>query len=90
MRQVDEAKTARALWTALDTIFLTKILPNKIYLLENLFSHKMVPGKDLEVNLSEFSIIVKSLAHHEKKFDDEDLFVILLNLLPDIKMSEMQ
>lgn len=43
----------------------------------------MYPGKDLEVTLSDFSIIVKSLAHNEKQFDDKDLVVILLNSLPN-------
>ena len=83
LRQVDSAKTARALWIALDALFLTKTLPNKIYLLEKLFSFKMDPGKDVEGNLSDFSIIVKSLAHNDKTFDDEDLAVILLNSLPE-------
>ncbi|CAA3009530.1 Hypothetical predicted protein [Olea europaea subsp. europaea] len=83
VRQVDSVKTTRTLWTALDALFLTKTLPNKIYLLEKLFSFKMDPGKDVEGNLSDFSIIVKSLAHNDKKFDDEDLAVILLNSLPE-------
>ncbi|KAL2498056.1 Uncharacterized protein Adt_23606 [Abeliophyllum distichum] len=41
----------------------------------------MDASKDLEANLSDFSIIVKSLAHNNKKFADEDLAVILLNSL---------
>ncbi|CAI9753576.1 unnamed protein product [Fraxinus pennsylvanica] len=64
-------------------LFLTKTLPNKIYLLEKLFSFKMDSGKNLEANLSDFSILVKSLAHNGKKFDDEDFAVIFLNSLPD-------
>ncbi|XP_022873536.1 G-type lectin S-receptor-like serine/threonine-protein kinase SD1-1 [Olea europaea var. sylvestris] len=79
--QIDESEIARDLWTALDNMFLTKTLPNKIYLLEKLFSFRMDPGKDLEQNLSYFSITVKSLAHNNKNFDDEDLAVILLNAL---------
>ncbi|KAL2486099.1 Copia-like retroelement pol polyprotein [Abeliophyllum distichum] len=43
----------------------------------------MDSGKDLESNLSDFSKIVKSLAHNNKKYDDEDLAVILLNSLLD-------
>ncbi|XP_022880411.1 uncharacterized protein LOC111397640 [Olea europaea var. sylvestris] len=54
---------------------------NVIYLLEKLFSFKKDPEKDLEVNLSDFSIIVKSLAQNNKKFEDEDLAVIILNSL---------
>lgn len=90
-RQVDETKTTRTLWIALDTMFLTKTLPNKIYLLEKLFNFRMDPGNDFEVNFSDFSTIVKSLVYNEKKFDDEGLVVILLNsFLILIKKSGMQ
>lgn len=37
--------------------------------------------KHLKLNLSDFDIIVKNLAHSEKKLEDEDLVVILLNSL---------
>ncbi|CAA2959977.1 Hypothetical predicted protein [Olea europaea subsp. europaea] len=43
----------------------------------------MDTGKDLEANLSNFSILVKSFAHNDKKFEDEDLAVIIFNSLPD-------
>ncbi|XP_022872515.1 uncharacterized protein LOC111391515 [Olea europaea var. sylvestris] len=84
VRQVDEVKIARALWIVFDTMLLTKTLLNKIFLLEKLFSLRMDSGKELELNLSEFIIIVKSFVHNEKKFDDEDLALILLNSLPDL------
>lgn len=67
VRQVEESKTARDLWTAIDNLNLTKTLPNKIYLLEKLFNFKMDDRKDLKPNLSDFSILVKSLAHNDKK-----------------------
>lgn len=41
----------------------------------------MDPRNDLDVNLSDFSIIVKGLVHNEEKFDGKDLAVILLNSL---------
>ncbi|KAL2517494.1 CCHC-type domain-containing protein [Abeliophyllum distichum] len=39
--------------------------------------------KDLESNMSDFREIVKSLAHNDKKFDDEDPVIIFLNSLSD-------
>ncbi|KAL2467090.1 Uncharacterized protein Adt_42941 [Abeliophyllum distichum] len=45
VRQVDGSKTPRHLWSTLDALFLTKTLPNKIYLLEKLFSFKMDTSK---------------------------------------------
>lgn len=38
----------------------------------------MDAGKVLEANLSGFSVHVKSFAHNDKKFDEEDLVVIFL------------
>ncbi|KAL2543123.1 gag pre-integrs domain-containing protein [Abeliophyllum distichum] len=40
-------------------------------------------GNDLESDLSDFSEIVKSLAHNDKKIDNENLAIILLNSLLD-------
>ncbi|KAL2487477.1 Uncharacterized protein Adt_32233 [Abeliophyllum distichum] len=43
----------------------------------------MDPSKDLDVNLDDFNKLVQNLSNVDKKFDDEDLSVILLNSLPD-------
>ncbi|KAL2498694.1 Uncharacterized protein Adt_24244 [Abeliophyllum distichum] len=83
LRQVSEQKTAVELWKRLNDLFMIKTLPNKVYLLEKLFSFKMDPSKDLDVNLDDFNKLVQNLSNVDKKFDDEDLFVILLNSLPD-------
>lgn len=40
-------------------------------------------GKDLEATLIDFNILIKSVAHNDKKFNDKDLVVILLNSLPE-------
>lgn len=37
----------------------------------------------MEAKLRVFNILVKSLAHNDKQFDDKYLAVILLNLLPN-------
>ncbi|KAL2541288.1 zinc finger protein [Abeliophyllum distichum] len=83
LRQVSEQKTAVELWKRLDDLFMIKTLPNKVYLLEKLFSFKMDPSKDLDINLNDFNKLVQNLSIVDKKFDDEDLSVILLNSLPD-------
>lgn len=81
--QVERHKTAKELWEALDKFLLEKSLPNKIHLLQKLFSFKLDPENDLESNLSDFNRLVKCLAYNEKKFDDEYLAVILLNATPE-------
>ncbi|KAL2476226.1 Copia-like retroelement pol polyprotein [Abeliophyllum distichum] len=77
--QVDDSKTARVLWFALDALFLTKTLPNKIYLLKKLFSFKMDTSKDLEANLSDFSIMAKNVKNAIKYARDILTQAIVIN-----------
>ena len=53
-RLVDEATTIGELWKKLESLYLTKSLPNKLYLKEKFFGYKMDQGKGLEENLDEF------------------------------------
>ena len=56
-------------------------LPNKIYLLENFYGFMMNSSKTLEQNLDTFNKLQLDLCNTRKKFDDEDVAVILLNSL---------
>ena len=58
---------------------MTKSLPNKIYLKEKLFGFKMDPSKRLEENLDDFNKITIDLANIDKKINDENQVIILLN-----------
>ena len=62
---------------------MTKSLPNKIYLKEKLFGFKMDPSKRLEENLDDFNKITIDLANIDKKINDENQVIILLNYLLD-------
>ncbi|KAL5574149.1 hypothetical protein UlMin_023746 [Ulmus minor] len=83
LRQVDGLETAARLWKKLDELYLVKSLPNKIYLLEQVFGFKMDTSKTIVQNLDNFNKILLDLGNSRKKFEDEDVSVILLNSLPD-------
>ncbi|KAL5576485.1 hypothetical protein UlMin_018184 [Ulmus minor] len=83
LRQMDGLETAAAIWKKLDELYLVKSLPNKIYLLEQFFGFKMDTSKTVDQNLDNFNKILLDLGNSGKKFEDEDVSVILLNSLPN-------
>ncbi|KAL5576923.1 hypothetical protein UlMin_018622 [Ulmus minor] len=83
LRQVDGLKTAVEIWKKLDELYLVKSLLNKIYLLERFFGFKMDTSKTIDQNLDNFNKLLLDLGNFGKKFEDEDVYVILLNSLPD-------
>ncbi|KAL4029866.1 hypothetical protein IC575_008094 [Cucumis melo] len=83
LRLVDEATTTGELWKKLESLYLTKSLPNKIYIKEKFFGYKMDQSKSLEENLDEFQKIVVDLNNIGEKMSDENQAVILLNSLPE-------
>ncbi|TYK11792.1 Retrovirus-related Pol polyprotein from transposon TNT 1-94 [Cucumis melo var. makuwa] len=83
LRLVDEATTTGELWKKLESLYLTKSLPNKIYIKEKFFGYKMDQSKSLEENLDEFQKIVVDLNNIGEKMSDENQAAILLNSLPE-------
>ncbi|KAA0060177.1 Retrovirus-related Pol polyprotein from transposon TNT 1-94 [Cucumis melo var. makuwa] len=83
LRLVDEATTTGELWKKLENLYLTKSLPNKLYLKEKFFGYKMDQSKGLEENLDKFQKIIVDLNNISEKMSDENQVVILLNSLPE-------
>ena len=72
-----------AIWKRLDDLYIVKCLPNKMYLLKNFFVFKMNTSKIMQEKLDVFNKLQLDLNNTGKKFDDEDVAVILLNSLPE-------
>ena len=79
LRQVDEEDTAAKVWLKLESLYMTKILSNKIYLKEQLFRFKMDSSKTLEENLDNFKEITIGLANIDEEISEEIQAIILLN-----------
>ena len=47
-REYGDSEDLATIWKKLDELFLTKTLPNKIYLLKRIFAFKMDPNKELQ------------------------------------------
>lgn len=67
------------MWTKLEELFVTKDLPNKMYLRERLFTFKMDSTKSLGENLDDYKKIVMEFKNLGEKIGDENEAFVLLN-----------
>lgn len=82
LRKVIKSKTALEMWTALESTYQIKSLPNRFYLKQRFYSYKMDEEKNLDNNLDIFTKLVSDLASLDVELSEEDQAVILLNSLP--------
>lgn len=78
LRKVIKEKTTSEMWNKLEELYLTKALPNRIYLKHKFYSFKMDEPKSID----EFTKLVSDSENLEIKIDEEDQAIFLLNSLP--------
>ena len=83
IRQVLEEETSYKIFKKLESLYVTKDLPNKMYRREKFFTYKMDPSKTLTYNIDEFKKIVSNFKSLEDKLSDENEAYVLLNSLPE-------
>ena len=86
LREVAREKTAAAIWTKLENLYMTKSLANRLYLKQRLYSFKMTEEKTMSDQIDNLNKIIDDLENIDIKMDDEDQALILLNAMP--KMYE--
>ncbi|KAL2487396.1 Uncharacterized protein Adt_32152 [Abeliophyllum distichum] len=67
----------------LEELYLIQSTPNKIYLLENFFSFKIDPSRDLDDNLDVFYKLVQDITNCGETVPEINKVIILLNAIPD-------
>ena len=82
LRKVIKEKTIAAMLKALDNQYMSKALPNRIYLKQKLYGYKMSEGQSMESNLDEFVRIIADLENTNVTVTDEDQAILLLMSLP--------
>ncbi|GKC23544.1 retrotransposon protein, putative, ty1-copia subclass [Tanacetum coccineum] len=82
LREVTGETTAAAVWTKVETLYMTKSLANKLYLKKKLYTFYMPAGRKISEHIDEFNKNFLDLANIEVKFEDEDLALLLLTSLP--------
>ena len=81
-----DEKTITGLQSRLET-YMTKSLPNKLYLKKQLYGLRMKEGTTVLEHLNFFNKIINKLLVVDVKIDEEDKTLIFLNSLPTIISS---
>ncbi|KAG7597916.1 Reverse transcriptase RNA-dependent DNA polymerase [Arabidopsis suecica] len=82
LRKIKKQQTAAAMIIALDKLYMSKALPNRIYLKQKLYSFKMSENLSIEGNIDEFLHIIADLENTNVLVSDEDQAILLLMSLP--------
>ncbi|KAL6327919.1 hypothetical protein AAG906_027330 [Vitis piasezkii] len=88
MYHVMDEESPTAIWLKLESRYMSKLLTNKLYLKQKLYSLKMVEGLDLSQHINVFNQIISDLKRIDVKFEDEDKALMLLNSLSISSMGE--
>ncbi|KAG6416427.1 hypothetical protein SASPL_123857 [Salvia splendens] len=81
--EVADQDTAAALWTKLESLYMTKSLTNKLLLKQRLFRLRMQEGMPLRDHLENLNKILLDLRNVDVKAEDDDVALILLVYLPE-------
>lgn len=79
---VDGEKTTEAVWTKLESNFMTKTLTNRIYLKSKLYTCKMKEGLSIREYINKFDRCISNLKDIDEEVGDEDQTLLLLLSLP--------
>ncbi|KAK2417659.1 alpha carbonic anhydrase [Trifolium repens] len=82
LREVARETSAAAMWSKLDSLYMTKSLAQKQCLKQQLYFFRMVEHKSVVEQLAEFNKIIDDLANVDVKLEDEDKAFHLLCALP--------
>nr|GEU47794.1 retrovirus-related Pol polyprotein from transposon TNT 1-94 [Tanacetum cinerariifolium] len=83
LREVTGKTTTARVWSKLETLYMTKSLANKLYLIKKLYTFYMPTGRKIFEHIDEFNKIVLDVANIKVIFEDEDLALLLLTSLPE-------
>ncbi|KAG7532793.1 Reverse transcriptase RNA-dependent DNA polymerase [Arabidopsis thaliana x Arabidopsis arenosa] len=82
LRKIIKEKTAASMFKALDKLYMSKALPNRIYLKQKLYSFKMTETQSIEGNIDDFLRLIADLENTNVTISDEDQAILLLMSLP--------
>lgn len=83
LREVSRMETAEALWSKLESLYMTKTLSNRLYLKAKFFTFKMQEGQKLNNHTDEFNKLCLDLENIDINYDEEDKVpLVLLHYLP--------
>ncbi|KAK0578324.1 hypothetical protein LWI29_008623 [Acer saccharum] len=82
LREVKKEESATSIWTELESLYMSKAVPNRIHLKQQFFGFTMDEKKSIADNMYDFKKLIQDLESLSIEIEDEDQAVILLNSLP--------
>src|SRR4030065_2125670 len=82
LRDVTKETSATAMWTKLESLYMTKSLAHRQLHTQRLYQFRFVEGKSIPEKLTEFNKILDDLDNIDVKHADEDMVILLLCALP--------
>lgn len=82
LRKLDDCTTAAAIWTALERLYNSKTLPNRIHLQHKFHTFKMTETKSIDENVDDFLKLVSGLSSVNVSVSEEVQAILLLSSLP--------
>ena len=81
LREVAKTKFAAELWLKIESLYMTKLLANRLHKKIKLYTFKMTPGMSIEEHLDHFNKIILDLENIDIAVSDEDKAIMLLTSL---------
>jgi len=75
-------ESPEALWSKLESFYMTKSLSSRLYLKAKFFTFKMQEGQKLRSHIDDFNKLYLDLENIDIKYDEEDKALVLLHSLP--------
>lgn len=83
IRKAGKTTDTQALWTKLESLYLTKTMPNKCYLLRHFYNFRFDNTLNLEENIDRYTKLIQDLNNCDEKISDDQQVVGLLNSLSE-------
>ncbi|CAA7029216.1 unnamed protein product [Microthlaspi erraticum] len=82
LRKIEHCTTAASQWALLDRLYMSKSLPNRIFLQSQFYTFKCDASKATDVNVDDFLKIVAEMGSLDVNVSDEIQAIVFLNALP--------
>ncbi|KAI5312193.1 hypothetical protein L3X38_041366 [Prunus dulcis] len=79
---ITEKMTAHEAWEKLENVYMGKIVPNKLFLKDELFGLRLKERGDIEDHICRFQNCITNLQKVEETYKDDDMVIILLRSPP--------
>lgn len=82
LRKIKHCTTAASMWSSLERLYLSKSLPNRIFVQSLFYTFKCDSSKTIDINVDEFLKIVAEMGSLSVSVTDEIHAIVFLSSLP--------